>query len=273
MARRMLLTVVCLLPVVAQERLLKEVELGKAPGWLDTGVDVGAGDVLRLEASGELKFGEAAQKNGPEGLPRGWRDLMRVFQVNEAGRGAVVGRIGEKEASRPFLIGGRREHTVVMPGRLLLGVNGAEPAAYEGSYRVRITLVAKGAPPKPYTGPLPRITEDLMKKIPRRVVDPDGTQGDRINFLVVGGTLEEVTEALLSTGWVVVDKTVQESVLKGALGTLMGKEAYLTMPMSPLMVFDRVQDHGFAMSDRSRPWPSGTTSGFGPRPSRWRAGH
>jgi hypothetical protein len=232
-----------------QEKILKQLEVGKDAGWVDTGVELSAGDLIRVEAAGQLKFSDAAQPNGPEGLPRGWKDLMRVLQVNDAGRGALIGRVNQNEASRPFLIGPKLERRSPVAGRLFLAINRDGSSNSEGTFQVKVTLVEKVAPPKPYTGPLPKVTEDVLKKVPRRVVDPEGTPGDRVNFLVLGGTLEQVTETLISMGWVVVDKTVQESVLKGALGTLMGKEAYLTMPMSPLMVFDRVQDHGFAMSD------------------------
>lgn len=232
----------------AQERVLKEVEVSASADWLDTGVDLAQGDVVRVEAKGEVKFPDANQPCGPDGLPRGWRDLVRIMQVNDAGRGALVGRINQKEASRPFLIGTKKEQRIVVPGRLFLAVNRDSKSKGEGGFQARIVLVEKGKKAEPYTGPLPEITDELLSKIPRRVVDPEGTPGDRVNFLVVGGTLEQVTEALVSVGWVVVDKTVQDSVLQGAIGVL-SKQSYLTMPMSPLMVFDRVQDHGFAMSD------------------------
>jgi hypothetical protein len=47
---------------------------------------------------------------------------------------------------------------------------------------------------------------------------------------------------------VIVDKDVKSSILRGALGAL-SQEAYLSMPMSELRVFDRAQDYGFAQSD------------------------
>lgn len=233
--------------VLAQSGQPKKWEL-KPGGWLDTGLDVQPGDLLLFESSGELKYSDATQPNGPDGLPRGWRDLIRTFPVNDAGRGAVVGRINQNEASRPFLIGSRKESRMVISGRLFLGVNQDGGSRAEGIYQVQVTVVESSEGRPEYTGPLPRVTEQILSKIPRRVVDPEGTPGDRVNFLVVGASLERLREALLSTGWVTVDKSIQDTILRGALGTF-SKQAYLTMPMSPLMVFERVQDYGFAMSD------------------------
>ena len=44
-----------------------------------------------------------------------------------------------------------------------------------------------------------------------------------------------------------VDKNAKDSFLRGAVGTF-SKQAYLTMPMSELLLFGRVQDYGFAHS-------------------------
>src|SRR5262249_56269597 len=49
-------------------------------------------------------------------------------------------------------------------------------------------------------------------------------------------------------GWVKVDADVRGRVLHGILGSIW-KESYLTMPMSPLYLFGRTQDYGWAHAE------------------------
>ncbi|MGC8884444.1 MAG: LssY C-terminal domain-containing protein [Bryobacteraceae bacterium] len=224
-----------------------KVKLDGQQTWVDTGVDVQAGDMVRISAEGTLKYADARQDATPDGLPRGWLDLIRAYPLNDAGRGALIGRVGEGPAARPFLVGSRRESRMTVSGRLFVGVNQNAPPV-RGEYVVTVEILEKAKEqPEKFEGELPAITEEILDKIPRRVVDKEGNEGDRINFLILG-TEEQVKQALLSVGWVAVDRSVKESVLRGALGTL-SRQAYLTMPMSELYVFGRPQDYGFAMSD------------------------
>ena len=62
------------------------------------------------------------------------------------------------------------------------------------------------------------------------------------------GAQDDVTAAFKAAGWVQVDRTVTDTILTGALATF-SKEAYLTMPMSILYLFDRPQDYGFAHAE------------------------
>jgi hypothetical protein len=225
----------------------KQIEISGTQTWVDTGIDVKPGDLLRFEATGSLQYPDARQAASPEGLARGWRDLVRTLPLNDVGRGALIGRIGDADASRPFLIGARRESRMPAGGRLFIGLNhsGASPT---GSYQVKVEVVEQaGASQASFQGALPEITGKEFALIPRRVVDKDGNPGDRVNFLILG-TEEQVRTALLSVGWVVVDRSVKDAILRGALGAI-SRQAYLTMPMSELMAFGRAQDYGFAMSD------------------------
>ena len=70
--------------------------------WIDTGIDFLPNDTLKITATGKLQYTNARQACGPEGLSRGWTDLIRQLPVNEAGRGALVGRIGANAAARAF---------------------------------------------------------------------------------------------------------------------------------------------------------------------------
>lgn len=233
------------LSAVAQS---KEIEIPGNQTWVDTGIDVNPGDLLRCESTGTLQYPDAQQISTAEGIPRGWKDLIRILPLNDAGRGAVIGRIGSGAAARAFLIGARRESRALVAGRLFVGINQPANSTGEGSFKVKIEVAARAADAaKAFTGTLPPITEAELSRIPRRVVDKDNNPGDRVNFLVLG-TEEQVKQSLLNVGWVVVDRSVKDTILRGALGTF-SKQAYLTMPMSELMVFGRPQDYGFAMSD------------------------
>src|SRR5437879_4626956 len=128
--RTVLATFVLLAPLWAQT---KELDLQPGSGWVDTGLDLLAGDTVRLSATGQLQYSNARQSNGPEGLPRGFADLIRVFPLNEAGRGAVIGRIGSSDADRPFLIGTRSERRAPIAGRLFVGINQASNDRATGS--------------------------------------------------------------------------------------------------------------------------------------------
>src|SRR5690349_20579120 len=86
----------------------KQLDISGDRQWTDTGIDVHRGDTVKITATGALHF-DAAKENGPEGLPRGWMDLLRMLPFKDAGRGALIGRIGDSDASRPFLIGPRTQ--------------------------------------------------------------------------------------------------------------------------------------------------------------------
>jgi hypothetical protein len=71
-----------------------------------------------------------------------------------------------------------------------------------------------------------------------------------VNFLLIG-SVEQVQAALKAAGWVVVDRTRNDAVLRGLLAFL-SKESYVTLPMSELQLFGRAQDFGYAQADPLR---------------------
>jgi hypothetical protein len=216
--------------------------------WTDTGIDLKAGDALKLSATGTLHF-TGAKANGPDGLARGWLDLVRILPVNEAGRGALVGRVGSSDAARPFLIGPRASIKAPVDGRLFLGINAAANDQPEGSFHVIIERTARttSAAATVMNGPLPKLTQEMLDRIPTRISDSHGTPGDRVNFLIVGSEAK-VHRALDAAGWVQPDKSIKNAVLRGALESF-SREAYVTMPISDLMLFGRTQDFGYAQAD------------------------
>ncbi len=77
-----------------KKRLSQEIQLTGERTWMDSGIDVQAGEHVLLAATGKLRYADAKEDNGPDGLGRGFKDLLRVLPLNEAGRGALIGRIG-----------------------------------------------------------------------------------------------------------------------------------------------------------------------------------
>jgi hypothetical protein len=231
-------------PAPTQE-LSRELEVAGNRQWTDTGVDVHAGDRVVISSQGTIKY-SANQSSGPEGLPRTWRDLLLALPVNEAGEGALIGRIGDEAAEVPFLLGSEKELTVNRGGRLQLGVNQTANQAGEGSFHVKIQIVPT-APQSKTAAPALSVSPALFDQIPRRVTDRSGKPGDMVNFVILGPQ-EKVQAAFQAAGWVQVDRTKKEAILHAALSSL-SKEVYLRMPMSELYLFGRPQDFGYARAE------------------------
>ncbi len=228
-----------------KKRISQEVQITGEELWLDSGIDIQAGEHVLITASGKLRYADAKDDNGPDGLPRGFKDLLRILPFNESGRGALIGRIGDKDTAQPFLIGARRDVVAPVSGRLSIGINEAGDDTGAGTYVVRIEVytpeggtnrvVAK------QVNSVPGIDKNLFAKIPRRVSDKDGNPGDMVNFLILGS--EAAMQRVFTT-----DADVRGTVLHGILGSL-SKESYVTMPMSQLYLFGRPQDYGWAHAE------------------------
>ncbi len=92
----------------------------------------------------------------------------------------------------------------------------------------------------------PTLSKDI-DSLPRRVNDEFNNMGDMVNFVMVGSK-EQVQAALDAANWHVADTDTTESALKAVLETYQKKD-YLTMPMSPLRLFGRVQDFGYEQAE------------------------
>jgi CheY-like chemotaxis protein len=262
-----LLLIGCLLPAspaadvrVAQPKSAAEtspqtVTISGNDVWTDTKIDLQAGERIRITCSGTIqvpadKKGNSPISTGPEGLARSWKDLMRIFPVPDGNRGTVISRIGDDGAVQPFAVGASKEISVIVPGRLFLGINQQRKDEADGSFEATIEILSPGpktgslvAYPPPDT-PIPGITMDLLKKISRRVADRAGNPGDMVNFMILGSE-SDVKQIFQTAGWVQVDKTADDAIIHGLVSSL-SKEEYLEMPMSILYLFGRPQDFGFA---------------------------
>ena len=232
-------------------RLSQEVQLTGDSSWVDTGIDMQAGEKLAASATGTLRYADQQNDTAPAGIARGFKDLLRNLPFNGAGRGAVIGRIGDKDTSQPFLIGAKNDVVSPISGRVWIGINQLSSDTGDGTYSVRIKIYPADANAVVYTAkavPAIRgVDNGLFSKIPRRIADKAGDPGDMVNFLMIGSQ-EEMEKVFTAAGWVKVDANVKETVLNGFLAS-MSKESYLTMPMSPLYLFGRQQDYGWAHAE------------------------
>lgn len=236
--------------------------------WVDTNIDLRGGAKLKFSATGQVTYPASDQSSyeskthtvgtfGPDGLPRGFADLLHGYAVGNAGHGALIGRIGSGDYAQAFAIGASKEFDVPVAGRLFLGINQSEKdaATATGSFEVTVDVLEEGTGEAGATGGpaetrIAGITPDLLDKIPRRVSDPAKNPGDMVNVLIVG-TQDQVVQTFTAAGWVQVDKTVRATAMNAIMQSLEKKD-YLTMPMSVLYLFDRPQDYGFAHAEPVR---------------------
>ncbi|HZM08893.1 MAG TPA: LssY C-terminal domain-containing protein [Candidatus Limnocylindrales bacterium] len=219
--------------------------------WIDTGMDVNPGDKLHITATGTVDFSDKTGV-GPAGAQRGWADTLRALSVSSAGRGALVGQVGNDRAATPFLVGADATITSPTTGRLYLGVNQdqtSKPTA--GKFEVHIDrTAAPAAAANPTNYDFRPLFAIIDQKLPYRVTDqaaPGGNEGDLVNFVLVGSE-KQVTNAFKTAGWMLPDKTNQDAVVSALIATLQ-KQAYVTVPMSTLYLFGRGQDYGFARAE------------------------
>ena len=184
---------VCPGPAVAQTAPAKtgsnksyEIDVAGTKVWVDTNIDVRGGAKLRFTATGKITYppdtsykGKSRTSGtfGPDGLPRGWADLIHQYAVKDAGHGALIGRIGSDAYAQAFLVGASKEYDVPVAGRLFLGINQSmsEASTADGSFHVKIEVLDEGsADATSVGGPaetrIPGITPDLLSKIPRRIL-------------------------------------------------------------------------------------------------------
>jgi hypothetical protein len=219
--------------------------------WTDTGIPLEPGQKIVVTAQGKLHYTDAKADNGPDGLTRGFKDLIRILPFNDAGRGTLIGKIGDPDVAQPFLVGANKEIVAPVRGKLTLGINQSTSDTGEGSYTVEVKVFAAGEDaPKEVARQVSSVrgvNNALFAKIPRRISDKQGNAGDMVNFLILGSE-DEMKKVFTSAGWVKVDADVKMTILMGALASF-SKESYLTMPMSPLYLFDRPQDYGWAHAE------------------------
>jgi hypothetical protein len=234
-----------------KRRISQEVQITGEQSWTETGIEVQPGEHIVVTAKGTLRYADAKEDNGPDGITRGFKDLLRILPFNGAGRGALIGRVGDAEIAQPFLLGAQRDVIAPVAGRLAIGINQASDDTGEGTYTVRVDIQAPNPDavyrPARQVKSISGIDTNVWAKVPRRVADKDNNPGDMVNFLILGSE-ETMQKVFTAAGWVRVDADVRGTVLHGILESI-SKESYLTMPLSPLYLFGRPQDYGWAHAE------------------------
>lgn len=112
----------------------RTVTVNARAGWVDTGVDVRAGQVVYFDARGQVTWGRG-RRDGPAGERNSPDNDARPLPTRPAA--ALIGRIGGDE---PFFIGDETGAIRVREsGRLHLGVNDDYLADNSGSFRVVVS--------------------------------------------------------------------------------------------------------------------------------------
>ena len=235
-------------------------EVSGSKQWLDTNIDLRAGEKLQFTAEGTVTYSDAKKNHfGPAGITRSFADLIHQYAVPNGAHGELIGRLGSGDVAETFEVGANATYVAPVAGRLFLGINQSlrDAEGATGSFQVKIEVLNQGlttADAAVAGGPaetaMPAITAALLESIPRRITDQNHNPGDMVNILIVG-TEDEMVKAFTTAAWVKVDQSVESTVLSGLMATF-DKKDYLTMPMSTLYLFDRPQDYGFAHAEPVR---------------------
>jgi len=113
---------------------LKSARIPGDSTWVDTGIDVQAGDLVKIDAAGKVYWKKnSAESCGPDGVPgKGfWKP------ISSANTGALIGKIGVNSTDY-FVIGSRFSQRMTGTGRLFLGINDDNNFDNRGEFEVRI---------------------------------------------------------------------------------------------------------------------------------------
>src|SRR5580704_7036219 len=236
-----------------------QLDIDAAKQWVDTKIDLRTGEKLKITATGTITYPPDKKHPdgktfGPNGLERGFEDLIHEYAVTSGGHGELIGRLGSDDGAQAFAVGDSLEYEAPIAGRLYLGLNQSmkDAAGAKGNFQVKIEVLDPGlstAAAAAIGGP-PETSASILAKIPRRISDQQGNPGDMVNIFIVG-TQAQVEKVFARGGWVKVDRSVGDTVMN-ALEDSFEKKDYLTMPMSTLFLFNRPQDYGFAHAEPVR---------------------
>ena len=108
--------------------------------WTNTGVDVKAGDTLRIEAGGAIAHGGGGPLIFPDGDPTRLGHESNLPGVRNTNHASLIGKIGEDGTA--FLVGSTYEVVTETGGRLFLGVNDIGVDNNDGEFFAVITVVS-----------------------------------------------------------------------------------------------------------------------------------
>src|SRR5229473_564994 len=181
-------------PPSGKRRISQEVQITGDQSWSDTGIDVRPGEHIVVTATGELRYADAKEDNGPDGITRSFKDLLRILPFN----------------------GASRDVTAPVAVRLASGINQASDDTGEGTYTVHIKIPAPDPSavyhPANQVKTISGVDAGVFARVPRRIADKAGDPADMVNFLILGS--EDAMQKVFATaGWVKVDADVRSTVL------------------------------------------------------------
>ena len=71
--------------------------------------------------------------------------MIRIFPLNSANSGALIGRIGDRDAAVPFLMGASKDMDISATGHLYLRLNLSSDLSGTGSIAVKMKLTNQPA--------------------------------------------------------------------------------------------------------------------------------
>jgi hypothetical protein len=111
----------------------REVSVSARMAWTDTGISVRAGQMIYVDASGQVRWGPD-RRDGPEGEDNSPRNPNRPIPSRPAA--GLIGRVGN---DAPFFIGADQNGIRMRSsGQLLLGINDDYLEDNSGTFRVTV---------------------------------------------------------------------------------------------------------------------------------------
>ena len=140
---------------------MREIDVLATQPWTDTGVDVNAGDLISITATGSIQFSFGGQFMGPDGDGVDCHHLgvaiyRWTFPDADLSCHSLLARVGP--TGPIFEVGSSWRFRAATPGRLYLGVNDNFFPDNSGSWEATISLQASygplsNSPPTPVTKP------------------------------------------------------------------------------------------------------------------------
>jgi len=160
-----------------KRRVTQDVQVGGNQLWVETGITIQPGEHILATVTGKMHYADSQDDATAAGLTRGFKDLLRILPYNAAGRGAVIGRVGDASVAQPFLIGASCNVVSYSGGLLAVGVNQMSIEEGDGNYSVHVEVYAQdaGFVAVRQVDSLPGVDPALFTKIPRRIGDKAGS--------------------------------------------------------------------------------------------------
>jgi len=138
----------------AQEDIKKEITVPGETGlqWLNTGIVVGAGDTVQLDAKGEVDVGGSWGIHGPEGTTKFSEQPPGYYPLESKLRYGVIARITpaiikKNQNTQIWVYGEKKEIIATAAGTLWLTVNDDAPEGNTGEFTVTVTVIKKKTKP------------------------------------------------------------------------------------------------------------------------------